>query len=99
MWRIAREFDNFRSAATWALERGRTDATVRLAAMTVEAFLRRGEQQIALEWLQLPAELHGRDLVYARAMLSLLLVSTGEVADLLLDVRSLLVAVPQPAES
>ena len=33
-WRMHREFDNFRSAATWALERGRPDATVRLAAMT-----------------------------------------------------------------
>ena len=32
-------------------------------------------------------------------MLNRELVSTGEVADLLLDVRSLLVAVPQPAES
>jgi hypothetical protein len=32
-------------------------------------------------------------------MLNRELVSSGEVADLLLDVRSLLVAVPQPAES
>ena len=32
-------------------------------------------------------------------MLNRELVSTGEVADLLLDVRSLLIAVPQPAES
>ena len=32
-------------------------------------------------------------------MLSRELVSTGEVADLLLDVRSLLITAPQPADS
>ena len=75
--RIDREFDNFRSAATWALEQGRPDATVRLAAITAEAFIPRGEQQTVFEWLQLPAALRGRDLVFARTMLAYVLQATG----------------------
>jgi predicted ATPase/class 3 adenylate cyclase len=77
-WRMYREFDNFRSAATWALEQGRADATVRIAAMTAPAFPR-GEEHTAMEWLQLPSELHGRNLVFARTALALALVSAGDV--------------------
>ncbi len=79
MLRIDREFDNLRSAATWALERGRPDATVRLAAAAADAFVSRGERQLALEWLQLPADLHGRQLVFARAVLAYFLQSNGDI--------------------
>ena len=65
MERTDREFENFRSAAVWALEQGRTEATVRLAAMLAEALPAHGEPHTALEWLQLPVNLHGRELVFA----------------------------------
>ena len=79
MWRIDREFDNFRSAATWALERGRPDATVRLAAVIAEAFVARGEGRSALSGSSFPRELHGRDFVFVRTMLAYILLSTGDV--------------------
>ena len=65
MERIDREFENFRSAAVWALEQGRAEATVRLAAMLAEALPAHGEPLTALEWLQLPVNLQGRELVFA----------------------------------
>ena len=68
MERTDREFENFRSAAVWALEQGRTEATVRLAAMLAEALPAHGEPLTALEWLQLPVNLHGRELVFARTV-------------------------------
>ena len=40
MERLDREFENFRSAAVWALEQGRVEMTVRLAAMLAEALRR-----------------------------------------------------------
>ena len=68
MERTDREFENFRSAAVWALEQGRTEATVRLAAMLAEALPAHGEPHTSLEWLQLPVNLHGRELVFARTI-------------------------------
>jgi predicted ATPase/class 3 adenylate cyclase len=76
--RADREFDNFRSAATWALERARPDATMLLAAMTAEAFIPRGERNLVLNWLQLSAEVHGREFVFARTMLAYMLQSNGD---------------------
>ena len=58
-----REFENFRSAAVWALEQGRVEMTVRLAAVAGRSAPRAdGEPLTALEWLQLPVNMHGREL-------------------------------------
>ena len=79
MERLDREFENFRSAAVWALEQGRVEATVRLAAMLAESLPAHGEPLTALEWLQLPVELHGRELVFARTILAYVRQVTGDL--------------------
>ena len=72
-----REYENLRSAITWALERGRTDSAIRLAAAGAEAAASRGETDLAITILRTPAELSDRDAVFSRTMLAWLLMTVG----------------------
>lgn len=69
VWRIGQEYENFRSAATWALEQGRTGSAQRLAATISGAAEVRGETQLVIDCLKLPADLEPRDRVFVNARL------------------------------
>lgn len=49
--RMAREYDNFRSAGSWAIDCGRPTDAARIASAIQEAMSFRGEIPLALEWL------------------------------------------------
>lgn len=68
--RIDREYENFRAAAEWALERDRTDDTVKIAAILSDAAPPRADLGTVIEWMQLPSTLTGRDRVFVHALLA-----------------------------
>ena len=78
--RFGREYENFRSAITWALERDRLDVGVRIAAMGTEAAAGRGEAQLAIDILRRPVDLNPSDLGMSKVLLSWLLVANGDSA-------------------
>jgi hypothetical protein len=77
--RTGREYENFRSAATWAIERGRPEATARIAAISHEAGARHGESQLVIDRLKLPAELEPRDRVNVNMSLAYELLWLGDL--------------------
>lgn len=77
--RTGSEYENFRSAATWALERGRPEATARLAAINHEAGAQRGEVQLVIDCLKLPADLSPRDRINVSASLAYELLWLGDL--------------------
>lgn len=77
--RTGQEYENFRSAATWAFERGRPEATARIAAINHEAGARRGEVQLVIDCLRLSAELAPRDAINVSASLAYELLWLGEL--------------------
>lgn len=77
--RTGSEYENFRSAATWAFERGRPEATARIAAINHEAGARRGEVQLVIDCLKLPADLTPRDRINVSASLAYELLWLGEL--------------------
>jgi predicted ATPase/class 3 adenylate cyclase len=77
--RTGQEYENFRSAATWAFERGRPEATARIAAINHEAGARRGEVQLVIDCLRLAAELSPRDAINVNASLAYELLWLGEL--------------------
>ena len=79
--RQGREYENFRSATVWALERDRPDGAVRIAALGMEAACNRGEAQLALDILRRPADLSPADRSYAAAARTWLLVTQGDVIE------------------
>jgi predicted ATPase len=78
--RAGREYENIRSAITWALETDRRDAVMRLAAIVSDAAQTRGEIGLAIDCLRLPVELEPRDLVFARGVLGWMLTIQGDIA-------------------
>lgn len=76
--RIGQEYENFRAAATWALERGRPEATARIAAVAAEPGVNRGEVTLILEWLRVSADLERNDQIFVHAILSWQLTLIGE---------------------
>ena len=80
LWRIDREYENFRAAASWALERDRPEVTVRIAAIISDAASPRGETKMVLDWLRLPVELPPRDRAFADTRLAFNCVVTGDIA-------------------
>ncbi len=77
--RTGSEYENFRSAAVWALERGRPEATARLAAINHEAGAQRGEVQLIIDCLKLPADLSPRDRTNVSASLAYELLWLGDL--------------------
>ncbi len=65
----AREYENFRAAAQWAVARGRPADAARIAAVVTEAGTNRGEVGQVLEWLQLPGDLPPADRLVVDTML------------------------------
>lgn len=78
--RLALEYENLRSAATWALERGRPEVTARIAAFLPNGAADRGEMALVVRWLQLPADLSPEDRVLVNGILSWRLVIAGDIA-------------------
>ena len=78
--RSGREYENFRSAITWALERDRLDTAIQMAAMGAEAAANRGEAQLAIDILRRSAELEPHDLGMSKTQLAWLLITQGDVA-------------------
>lgn len=70
LWRIDREYENFRSAAEWAMERGRPDDAAMIAAILSDAAPRRGDAVTVIEWMRLGVNLTGRAAVYVQALLA-----------------------------
>ena len=77
--RAGREYENFRSAATWAIERGRPEATARIAAISHEAGARHGESRLVIDCLKLPAELEPRDRINVNMSLAYELLWLGDL--------------------
>jgi predicted ATPase len=77
--RFGREYENFRAAVTWALERNRLDAAVRMAAMGTEAAASRGEIQLSIDILRQPSPLGPLDLGFAKTVLAWALVTQGDI--------------------
>jgi predicted ATPase len=77
--RTGQEYENFRSAATWAFERGRPEATARIAAINHEAGARRGEVQLVIDCLRLRAELAPRDAINVSSSLAYELLWLGDL--------------------
>ena len=77
--RIGNEYENFRSAAVWARERGRPEATARIAAVVDEAGARRGELQLIFDALRHPADLEAQDRIMVHSALAWEFVFLGEL--------------------
>lgn len=67
--RIRREYENFREAATWAIERGRPVDAARIAAILSDAAAVRGEEAQMVEWMRLPTALDAYDRVLVNSFL------------------------------
>lgn len=78
--RSGREYENFRAAIAWALERDRLDVAVRMAAMGIEAAGNRGEAQLAIDILRRPADLEPRDLGMSKTQLGWVLTTQGDLS-------------------
>ena len=78
--RLGHEYENFRSAATWALEQGRPDVTARIAAFLVEPAGARGETPLMIRYLQLPAEMSIEDRILVNTQLGFVSVIVGDTA-------------------
>ncbi len=81
--RSGQEYENFRSAIAWALERDRPEVAVRIAAARFEAASARGEVQLALALLERPADLSPGDRAYAAAVRVWLQISNGLIVEAL----------------
>jgi len=81
--RSEREYENFRSAIAWALERDCPEAAVRIAAARFEATSARGEVHLVLAMLERPADLPPGDRAYVAAVRVWLLVSNGLIVEAL----------------
>ena len=68
--RAGREYENFRSAITWSLERGRAEPAVRIAIMCTEAAAARGEVELAIRVLRSDADLSPAEEGFRHAMLA-----------------------------
>ena len=77
--RLGPEYENIRSAATWALEHGRLEVAARIGFLLSEAAADRGESQLVIRWMQLPANLSPEDRILVDAQLSLQLVIAGDL--------------------
>jgi predicted ATPase/class 3 adenylate cyclase len=88
--RIGREYENFRAALTWAIERDRLADAVRLAAIGHEAAGHRGEVALAINVLRTPVELEPRDRINADASLAYELLWLGDVGGATEAIRSAL---------
>jgi predicted ATPase/class 3 adenylate cyclase len=77
--RSGREYENFRSAITWAFERGRLDTAIKVAAMGTEAAGSRGELQLAIDILRQPADLKPLVAGFAKTVLAYALSTQGDV--------------------
>lgn len=77
--RVGQEYENFRAAAIWAAERGRPEATARIAAIVAEPGANRGETQLILDWLDVSADLERDDQIFVKAILSWHLTLTGDL--------------------
>ena len=65
--RMGREYENFRAAVTWAIERGRPEVAARIAALLNEAAGARGETPFVIRCLELPAEMSLEDRIMVNA--------------------------------
>lgn len=66
--RIDREYENFKAAAEWAVERDRPDAAAKIGACLSDAAPPRGDVESVLAWMALPSRLEGRDAVFVQAL-------------------------------
>jgi predicted ATPase/class 3 adenylate cyclase len=76
--RSGREYENFRSAITWALERGQIGTAVQMAAMGMDASAARGEAQLAIDVLRRDVDLEPKAEGFVQAVLSFALATQGD---------------------
>ena len=76
--RSDREYENFRSAITWALEREQVAIAVQMAAMGLEAAAARGEIQLAIDVLRRDVDLDPAADGFVQTILSFALTSQGD---------------------
>jgi len=78
-FRLDREYENFRSAISWAIERERVNDAVLLAATGSEAAAAKGEIQLCINVLRLPTTLEPRDRGFVQTELGWALLIQGQV--------------------
>jgi predicted ATPase/class 3 adenylate cyclase len=76
--RFGLEYENFRTAIAWALERGQIDQAVRMAAMGTEPAAARGEIQLAVDILRRPVSLPPEEDALVKSILGWALASQGD---------------------
>ena len=76
--RSGREYENFRSAITWALEREQVAIAVQMAAMGLEAAAARGEIQLAIDVLRRDVDLDPAADGFVQTILGWALASQGD---------------------
>ena len=79
--RIGEEYENFRAAALWGIERGRPEATVAIAAVAQGAAGNRGETQLIIDALRISSDLNPFVLKSSRAALGWMLSSQGSIEE------------------
>jgi predicted ATPase len=78
--RFGQEYENYRSAGLWAIERGRPEQATWIATVLQEAAGARGESPMIIDWLTAPAEMGHDYRIASAAMLGWVLAVQGNVA-------------------
>lgn len=78
--RRGQEYENYRSAGLWAIERGHPEQATWIAAAAFDAAGARGELAMIIDWLTAPAEMHADYRMASRATLGWVLASQGDIA-------------------
>jgi predicted ATPase len=77
--RFGREYENYRSAAAWAVERGRPEDAAWIAVMLNDTASSRGEVQQIVDWLTLPTPTNLDDQIRIAADLAWALTVQGNI--------------------
>jgi predicted ATPase len=77
--RFGREYENYRSAGLWAIERGRPERATWIAVVTQEPAGARGETPMIIDWLTIPAEMDHDYRIASVAMLGWVLAIQGDI--------------------
>ena len=78
--RFGREYENYRAAGLWAIERGRPEQATWIATLITEAAGARGETPMIIDWLTVPAEMDLDHRIATVAQLAWVLTIRGDVA-------------------
>jgi predicted ATPase len=78
--RRGQEYENYRSAGLWAIERGHPEQATWIAAAAFDAAGARGELPMIIDWLTAPAEMDHDHRIASAATLGWVLAVQGDIA-------------------